>query len=947
MRKLQIIVLLLAFVCHLGIQAQSNKGGERAIIFEEDFNGWTSIEDEGWFTYNPVGWNMISPTDNAITFFKQDAANWMMLITPEIDLTDATMLTFMHKRGSSVDGQKLEVGTMTDPTDPSTFVLLNIVNIDSSEWTTYGSQTVLTGVTGVTHIAFNVAASSPTPYTYIWIDDVLITDEVTQANWPSFITDLDIVPGAVGANNATVSWINPSTQADGEPLTDLDSTVVLRNGEWVYTIQNPVIGGAEQVQIDVPEAGLYVFTVTAYNSEGASVPIYNDPPVWVGLDTPGPAENVTLTVIDDTITNLSWTVPSVGAHGAYFDGVVSSYKIVRADGFESAVPGNILTFAEVVDIPGTYDYNVTGINSSGEGEASESNTGAYYFDGYLLAEDFWVSVPALDWEIQGYGNVNWYHWPTDYTGSTNYWEMIFHPNASWPFTGIARMVSPILNSQDYEAITLKFRQYHNWNYGTYTFKVQTTSDGGTTWTDAWSINVEGSIPGESKLVVIDNDDVGSENFQFSFVFEGNSMNLEFLSLDDIWVFESVEIDMVATDLILPGLIEPDDIVSPFAAIENWGYLDTDFTAVMTFLEDNELVYSSEINSTISGGGNMDLTFEDWTAVEGSYVAEFTVSAVGDTTPDNNTLTQNFDVFNLNAARTLVVCEEATGTWCGYCPGAAMGLDELVENNWPVAVVAYHNGDDYETVESAERIDYYGISGYPTVQFDGIVSYVGGSGSESMYDQYLPIVQNRLSIPAAASIEFQSMSIIENTMNVTVLIESGSPIVSDDIVLHAVLTESHIPESWQGQDELNFVERTMFGGSSGTSIDLSDQSALVTITIELDPAWVKSNSELVVFVQNMNNREIYNGNKIDMITVSVEEIEKWVGVYPNPAKDYITISNCEEAIVNIYTLQGQKVLTENISAKSAQINVSRLEFGMYVLELVMDGKRFTEKILINR
>ncbi len=946
-RKLQIIVLMLTIVSYLGINAQNNAEGSRAVVFEEDFDGWTSIEDEGWFTYNPVGWNMISPTEDAITFFKQDPANWMILITPEIDLTDATMLTFMHKRGSSVEGQKLEIGTMTDPTDPATFELLNVVNIDSSEWTSYGSQTVLTGVTGLKHIAFNVAASSPTPYTYIWLDDVLITDDATQANWPSYIINLDIVPGDLGANNATVSWTNPSTEADGDPLTDLDSTVVLRNGEWAYTVQNPVIGGDEQVQIDVPEAGLYVFTVTAYNSEGASVPIYNDPPVWVGLDTPGPPENVNLTVTDDTITNLSWEVPTTGAHGGYFDGIVSSYKIVRADGNESTVQGNTLTFTEVVDIPGTYNYEVTGINSSGEGEGTESNTGAYYFDGYLLAEDFWVSVPALDWEIQGNGSSNWYHWPTDYTGSPNYWEMIFHPIAAFPFTGIARIVSPVLNSQDYAALTLKFRQYHNWHSDTYTFKVQTTSDGGTTWTDAWSINVDGSIPGEIELMVIDNDDVGSENFQFSFVFEGNSQNLEFLALDDIWLFESVEIDMVAVDLILPELIEPDNIVTPMAVIENWGYLDTDFTAVMTFMEDNVPVYSSEINSTITGGGNMDLTFDDWTAVEGSYTAEFMVNAVGDNNPDNNMITDNFDVFHLNAERTLVVCEEGTGTWCGYCPGAAMGLDELVENNWPVAVIAYHTGDDYETVESRERIDFYGISGFPTVQFDGIVSLVGGSGSESMYDVYLPIVQERLTVPAAASITFKAMSIVGNTMSVTVLIESGSPIVSDDIVLQAALTESHIPENWQGQDELNFVERTMHGGSSGTSIDLSDQMAWVTITIELDPSWVRSNSELVVFVQNMENKEIYNGNKIDMITVSVDEIEKWVGVYPNPASDYITISECDKAEVNIYNLQGQKVLTENIPAKSAQINVSQLEIGMYVLEIVIDGERFTEKILINR
>lgn len=940
-RKLQLIMLLLAFVIHIGIQAQNN-GGDREVVLEEDFNGWTSITSEGWFTYVDVGWNMVLPSDDAILFYKQDPGSWVTLISPEIDLTDATLLTFLHKTGSILFGQKFEVGTMTDPNDPSTFELINIVNVSSLEWTSEGSETILTNVTGFKHIAFNVAASSPAG-SALWIDDVLITNDVTEVNWPSFITDLDIVAGDLGVNNATVSWTNPSTEADGDPLTDLDSVVILRDGEWTHTVYNPVIGGNEAVQVDVPEPALYVFTVTAYNSEGGSVPIYNDPPAWIGLDTPGPVENLVLTVNNDSVAELNWTTSSTGGHGGYFDGIVDTYRIVRIDGVENTIMGNIVAYSETVDIAGTYNYTVTGVNSSGEGAPSVTNTGAFYIDGFLLAEDFWVSVPAMDWEEQGLGE--WYHWPTDYTGSPNYWEMIMHPSLSSPFNGIARMVSPVLNSQDIAALTIKFRHYHDWNSDAYDFKIQTTSDGGTTWTDAWSITVNESLPGTSKLVVIDNDDVGSDNFQFSFVFEGNSQNIEFLSIDDIWLFESVEVDLVAIDLILPAIIEPDDVISPVAIIESWGYLETDFTAVMTFSENDEIIYLSEINSTIEGGGTMELVFDDWVALEGNYETEFTVTANNDVNTDNNTLTKSFSVLYLNAQRTLVVCEEGTGTWCGYCPGAAMGLDELVENNWPVAVIAYHNGDDYETVEGIERLSFYDVGGYPTVIFDGVESIAGGSSSESMYESYLPVVQDRLSIPAAVSIVFYAMSITENTLSVTVLLESGSPILGDNIVLQAALTESHIPESWQGQDELNFVERTMLQGSTGASIDLSDQTEWVIINLDLNPAWVRTNSELVVFVQNLDTKEIYNGNKVDLITVSIKENEKWVGIYPNPARNFITISNCGDAEVNIYTVQGQKVLTKNISGQSAKLDVSKLKFGMHVLEIIIDGKRYTEKILI--
>ena len=539
MRKF-ILLGLIGMIIQLGAFAQNSNKDVQEIIFEEDFNGWSSIEGEGWFIYNDVSWNYIYPEEDAITYFKQDPADYMMLITPEIDLTLASSLTFSHKKISSVEGMKIEVGTMTDPNDPSTFTLLNIVDINSGEWTTEGTLTALGGVEGFAHIAFNAPASCPA-YTMIGLDDVVIVADDTQSDWPSYITNLDIAAGEAGANHAIVSWTNPSEQADGDPLTELDSISVFMNDIWAYTLVNPTIGEEESVQIDIPLPGLYVYTLTAYNSEGASVSIFNDPPVWIGLDTPGNPEDVLLTVTDNTITTLTWAAPSIGAHGAYFDGVVGSYKITRIDGWEYTVTGNEFIFTEEVDTPGTYTYFVEGINTSGEGLQTQSNAGAYYFDGYLLAEDFWVSVPAFEWALEGEGTDVWYHWPTDYAGG-DYWESIFHPSTSSPFTGIARAVSPVINSEGEVSLTLKFKHFHNWAAGSYDFKVQTSTNG-TDWEDAWVKEITGSQAGETELIVIDNDHVGSATFQFSYVFEGNSSNLEYLTFDEVRLYHSNEIDV--------------------------------------------------------------------------------------------------------------------------------------------------------------------------------------------------------------------------------------------------------------------------------------------------------------------------------------------------------------------------------------------------------------------
>ena len=69
-------------------------------------------------------------------------------------------------------------------------------------------------------------------------------------------------------------------------------------------------------------------------------------------------------------------------------------------------------------------------------------------------------------------------------------------------------------------------------------------------------------------------------------------------------------------------------------------------------------------------------------------------------------------------RDKVIVEVGTGTWCTYCPGAAMGVDDLIEEGWPVAAIENHNDDPFANVYSNARNSFYGVSGFPTAYFDG-------------------------------------------------------------------------------------------------------------------------------------------------------------------------------------------------------------------------------------
>ncbi len=70
------------------------------------------------------------------------------------------------------------------------------------------------------------------------------------------------------------------------------------------------------------------------------------------------------------------------------------------------------------------------------------------------------------------------------------------------------------------------------------------------------------------------------------------------------------------------------------------------------------------------------------------------------------------------------------------------------------------------------------------------------------------------------------------------------------------------------------------------------------------------------------------------------------VYPNPAKDFVTISSKVEPIsqVEIYNVLGQKVLDQNFKETlSENINVSNLQAGMYVMKI---NSAITKRLLID-
>ena len=220
----------------------------------------------------------------------------------------------------------------------------------------------------------------------------------------------------------------------------------------------------------------------------------------------------------------------------------------------------------------------------------------------------------------------------------------------------------------------------------------------------------------------------------------------------------------------------------------------------------------------------------------------------------------------NVARECVLFELFTGVNCPYCPAAANGVAQMMDEGLAIAPVAYHTSAFstalYYTNETNARASYYGINSYPTLKADGVTGMSGGGGaSETLYSYYRNYYNQRIGVTSPFTIDLSYEPVDGTTCRVNCTVNKVGDCSGNDVRVFIALTQCNINVSWQGMQGLHHVCRDMIPSQAGTPFT----GTTMTISETFEMLWPKEDCYLTAWVQNYSGstKEVYQAVRMPM------------------------------------------------------------------------------------
>lgn len=291
----------------------------------------------------------------------------------------------------------------------------------------------------------------------------------------------------------------------------------------------------------------------------------------------------------------------------------------------------------------------------------------------------------------------------------------------------------------------------------------------------------------------------------------------------------------------------------------------------------------------------------------------------------------------NVARECVLFEVFTGVRCPYCPAAANAIAQLLEEGKEIAPVAYHTRSfstaDYYTSETEARASFYGISSYPTLKADGMLSYVGGgSASESNYSYYINRYNQRVGVSSPFTIDLTYEPGNNGLWTVRCVVNQVGECDAQAPRIFIALTQCNINVSWMGMHGLHHVVRDMIPTQTGTPF--TGPSMTVEQTFQMN--WPKEDCYLTAWVQNYNGtKEVYQAVRISLdadldYDLVMKEVKRYsTSICSGLIKPVISVENSGNEEINSFDVvvkgNGTEIVRETWNGTLPQ--GESVDFGM--------------------
>ena len=146
------------------------------------------------------------------------------------------------------------------------------------------------------------------------------------------------------------------------------------------------------------------------------------------------------------------------------------------------------------------------------------------------------------------------------------------------------------------------------------------------------------------------------------------------------------------------------------------------------------------------------------------------------------------------AERVVLCEEFSATWCGYCPYSGGAIDQMMaEYPDTLAVVEYHIDDGYQTDFGNSRYTFYSVSGLPTVWLDGMLEMVGAyTNIPQQYDWYNGVFHNRQAVDTDITIDLYGEQVSGQDYQLTAIFKMEPTGTAKTLRMHMAACLNHYP-----------------------------------------------------------------------------------------------------------------------------------------------------------